>query len=112
MRRTSLAIAAALLLAHPARAGDPAPEQLRITVVDGEVLFRGTNLDLDDLRAALTATGRQSETLYFQIGPNAKSTYISRVLRVVQAAGFSKFAIVGPTSHEPVMTIDPDQRFD
>ncbi len=85
---------------------------LRITVVDGQVLFGGANLDVDELRAALAKAGRQSETLYFQVGPNAKSTYISQVLKAVQATGYAKLAIVGPTAPEPVLTVDPAKRFD
>ena len=108
----ALAFAAMLLLSHPAPAEDAARDQLRIAVVDGQVIFQGANLDVDALGAALARTGRQEETLSVQIGPKAKSAYISRVLRAVQAAGFSKFSIVGPTGSEPVLTVDPAARFD
>lgn len=99
----------AILAAHAARAED-AP--LRITVVDGQVIFAGANLDLDELRAALARTGRQNEILTFQVGPNAKSAYISRVLKAVRDAGFAKLSIVGPAGGSPVLTVDPSTKVD
>jgi biopolymer transport protein ExbD len=101
---------AALLLAGPIAAQTPEP--LRIVVVDGQVLFAGANLDIDELRAALVKSGRQDETLMFQVGPNAKSGYISQVLKAVKDAGFTKFSIVGPTNGRPVLTVDPAQKLD
>jgi biopolymer transport protein ExbD len=96
----------------PTHAGDAARPPLRIVVVDGQVVFGGANLDLDELRTALASSDHKDETLYFQVGPNAKSTYISQVLKVVKQAGFSKLAIVGPTGPETVLTIDPAARYD
>jgi biopolymer transport protein ExbD len=98
------ALIAILPFAHFAHADPPPP---RIVVLDGSVLFAGADLDLDELRSALAKTGRQDETLLFQVGPNAKSGYISRALKAVKDAGFSKFSIAGPTGGGPVLTVDP-----
>ncbi len=101
-----------MLFSRAAEAQPIPPDALRITVVDGQVLFQGGNFDVAELRAALAKTGRQNETLYFKVGPNAKSAYLGQVLRAVKEAGFSKLSILGPTGDSPVMTFDPSQIFD
>ncbi len=113
MRRAAWMLAACLALsAVPTGAQNVPSDALRIVVVDGQVLFRGANLDIEELRAALAKTGRQSETLYFQVGPNAKSAYLRQVLQALKDAGFSKLSILGPTSSSPVLNFDPSRGFD
>ena len=79
-----------------AKAEGESDRPLRIVVRDGVVLFQGANLDVDRLRSALAATGRQMEALTLQVGPNAKSAYIRQVLRAVSEAGFARISITGP----------------
>jgi len=100
------------LASSAARAQGIPADALRIVVVDGQVLFHGDNLDIAELRAALARTGRQGETLYFQVGPNAKSAYLTQVLQAVKEAGFAKLSIMGPTDASPVLTFDPSRPFD
>ena len=87
-------LAGILMLASSVRADDP--PQLRLVVHDGNVSFQGDNLDVEQLQAKLAASGRQTDPLYFQVGANAKSVFISRVLRAVRAAGFTHVVILGP----------------
>jgi hypothetical protein len=104
-----LALGCALLTATSVHAED---QSLRITVVDRQVIFAGANLDIEELRATLVRIGRQNEVLTFRVGPNAKSSYISEVLKVVRQAGYSKLSIVGPAGGQPAITVDPDKTFD
>jgi biopolymer transport protein ExbD len=83
------------LIAIPAYA-DRSTEPLTVTIEDGEVLFRGANLDLDQLKTQLAATGRQRERIYFRMGPHAKTAYTERVIAVIKAAGFSDIAVLPP----------------
>jgi biopolymer transport protein ExbD len=85
----------AVLIAGPAYP-DKSTEALTVTVEDGEVLFQGANLDLDQLKAQLVATGRQKERIYFRMGPHAKTAYIERVIAVIKGAGFSDIAVLPP----------------
>ncbi len=97
-----LAILLSLLFAiAPAYAADKTDaDRLTVTVRDGEVLFRGADLDVDELRSQLVATGRAGERVYVRIGPGAKSVYIDRVVKAIRAAGFADIAIVGPSGME------------
>jgi biopolymer transport protein ExbD len=95
MRRAASALLIACAIAlPPARADDAAG--LHVVVHDGDVIFQGVSMDVDQLQAKLATGGRQGDPLYFQVGSNAKSVYISRVLRAVRAAGFTHVVIVGP----------------
>jgi biopolymer transport protein ExbD len=87
---------AAVLIAVPARAADKPAEPLTLIVEDGDVLFQGANLDLDQLTAQLIATGRQKERIYFRMGPNAKTAYTQRVVEAIKAAGFADIAVQPP----------------
>ena len=87
---------AAVLIAIPARAADKPAEPLTVIVEDGDVLFQGANLDLDQLKAQLIATGRQKERVYFRMGPNAKTAYTKRVVAAIEAAGFHDIAVMPP----------------
>jgi biopolymer transport protein ExbD len=78
---------------------DP-PKPLKVIVGDGELLFGGENLDTDQLRAKLAATGRQSEKILLQIGSTAKTVYIHRAIDAIHAAGFGNIALVGPSGTE------------
>ena len=73
-----------------------ASEPLTVFIQDGEVLFEGKNLDTDQLTETLKATGRQTERIYFRMGPNAKTAYTKRVIAAIQAAGFADIAIMPP----------------
>jgi biopolymer transport protein ExbD len=69
---------------------------LTVFIQDGEVLFEGRNLDTDQLTETLKATGRQTERIYFRMGPTAKTAYTKRVIAAIQAAGFTDIAIMPP----------------
>ena len=92
----SLAIFALLVIALSARAGNKPAEPLTVIVEDGDVLFQGANLDLDQLKTQLAATGRQKERIYFRMGPNAKTAYTQSVVDVIKAAGFADIALQPP----------------
>jgi biopolymer transport protein ExbD len=94
-RGVKLAVAAALI-AGVARGDDKPAEPLTVIVEDGDVMFQGASLDLDQLTAELTATGRQRERVYFRMGPNAKTSYTRRVVEAIRAAGFSDIAVMPP----------------
>ena len=81
------------ILTTPAHA-DNAP--LTVFIQDGEVLFQGKTLDTDQLTETLKATGRQTERIYFRMGPTAKTAYTRRVIAAIQAAGFADIAIAPP----------------
>jgi len=95
-------IAAVLVCAAlvSADAQTEAPQPLKVIVRDGELLFGGENLDADQLRIKLAATGRQSEKILLQIGPTAKTVYIHRAIDAIHAAGFGNIALVGPSGTE------------
>jgi biopolymer transport protein ExbD len=76
------------------------PDRLTVFIHDGEVLFHGTELDLDQLKTQLTATGKQGARIYLRIGSSAKSVYVDRVVKTVQEAGFTDIAILGPSGME------------
>ena len=84
---------AALTAAPPARADD---QPLTVFIQDGEVLFQGMELDIDQLTEKLKATGRQKERIYFRMGPNAKTAYTKRVVAAIEAAGFTDIAVMPP----------------
>jgi biopolymer transport protein ExbD len=84
------------LIGVPAHADDKPAEPLTVVVEDGDVLFQGANLDLDQLKAQLAATGRQKERVYFRMGPNAKTAYTQRVVDAIKAAGFADIAVMPP----------------
>jgi len=88
--------AIAVLIAVPLRADDKSAAPLTIIVEDGDVLFQGANLDLDQLKTELAATGRQKERIYFRMGPNAKTAYTERVVAAIKAAGFTDIAVMPP----------------
>jgi biopolymer transport protein ExbD len=88
--------ALAVLAAVPLRAEDKPAEPLTVLVEDGDVLFQGSSLDLDQLKAQLAATGRQKERIYFRMGPNAKTAYTKRVVEAIKAAGFTDIAVMPP----------------
>lgn len=73
-----------------------APQPLTVIIEDGQVLFQGADLDLDELRMRLAQTGRQKERIYFRAGPNAKSAYVQRVIDTIKAAGFADIAVMPP----------------
>jgi biopolymer transport protein ExbD len=75
-------------------------DRLIVFIHDGEVLFHGAELDLDQLKAQLTATGKQGSKLYLRIGSSAKSVYVERVVKAVREAGFTDIAILGPSGME------------
>ena len=91
-------LALSLFLAAPAHADDPKP--LTVIIEDGDVLFQGANLDLDQLQARLTASGRQKEKIYFRVGPNAKTVFVQRVIDAIKAAGFADIGMVPPPGME------------
>jgi len=84
------------LIGGVTRADDKPAEPLTVIVEDGEVLFKGANLDLDQLKAQLAATGRQSERIYFRMGAHAKTAYTQRVVEAIKAAGFADIAVMPP----------------
>jgi biopolymer transport protein ExbD len=94
-RGARLAVVVALI-GGVARADNKPAEPLTVIVEDGDVLFQGASLDLDQLTAQLTATGRQKERVYFRMGPNAKTGYTQRVVEAIKAAGFSDIAVMPP----------------
>jgi biopolymer transport protein ExbD len=96
--RGLLLVVSLLAVTAPTLAQSPAP--LKVIVGDGELLFDGQNLDADQLRTRLAATGRQAEKILLQIGPTAKTVYIHRALDAIHAAGFGNIALVGPTGVE------------
>ena len=103
MSRLLLGLFAALLLfpaLGPANAQTDPPKPLKVIVSDGELLFGGENLDADQLRTKLAATGRQSEKILLQIGPTAKTVYIRRAIDAIHAAGFGNIGLVGPSGAE------------
>jgi biopolymer transport protein ExbD len=87
----ALFIAAAVIA--PARADD---QPLTVFIQDGEVLFQGVELNTDQLTEKLKATGRQTERIYFRMGPNAKTAYTKRVIAAIEAAGFTDIAVMPP----------------
>ncbi len=78
------------------RAEDSASGPLIVFIQDGEVLFQGKALDIDQLTETLKATGRQKERIYFRMGPNAKTAYTKRVIAAIEAAGFTDIAVMPP----------------
>ncbi len=103
MSRLLLGLLAALLLFPPlgvVHAQTELPKPLKVIVGDGELLFGGENLDTDQLRTKLAATGRQAEKILLQIGPTAKTVYIHRAIDAIHAAGFGNIALVGPSGTE------------
>jgi len=80
------------------------PQPLTVIIEDGQVLFQGADLDLDELKSKLAATGRQKERVYFRVGPNAKSAYVQRVIDTIKAAGFADIAVMPP----PGLGKDPE----
>jgi biopolymer transport protein ExbD len=87
---------AAGLMFSTAYAEDKAAPPLTVIIEDGQVLFQGADLDLDELKSKLAATGRQKERVYFRVGPNAKSAYVQRVIDTIKAAGFADIAVMPP----------------
>lgn len=87
------ALFAALTAIAPAHADD---QPLTVFIQDGEVLFQGVELDVDQLTEKLKATGRQKERIYFRMGPNAKTAYTKRVIAAIEAAGFTDIAVMPP----------------
>ena len=87
------ALFAACIALSPARADD---QPLIVFIQDGEVLFQGAELDVDQLTEKLKATGRQKERIYFRMGPNAKTAYTMRVVAAIEAAGFTDIAVMPP----------------
>jgi biopolymer transport protein ExbD len=83
-----------LLIFSNAQAADE--PLLTVLIQDGQVLFQGADLDLDELKAKLAATGRQKERVYFRVGPNAKSAFVQRVIDTIKAAGFADIAVMPP----------------
>ena len=94
LRAFAWAALLALLTAFlPARADD---QPLTVFIQDGEVLFQGRELDVEQLTETLKATGRQKERIYFRMGPNAKTAYAKRVVAAIAAAGFTDIAVMPP----------------
>lgn len=85
----------AVLIAGPTYA-DKSTEPLAVVIEDGEVLFQGASLDLDQLKTQLVATGRQKERIYFRMGPHATTAYTERVIAAIKAAGFADIAVLPP----------------
>jgi biopolymer transport protein ExbD len=100
--RTCLCVwlAVLILVAVPSRAADQAAAPLTVFIEDGEVLFQGADLDLGELKAKLTATGRQKDRIYFRMGPNAKTAYVEQVIEAIKAAGFNDIAVAAPPGIE------------
>ncbi len=90
----------AALIAAPTIAHAAEPDRLIVVIHDGEVVFNGADLDLDQLKAQLTATGKQGARVYLRIGASATSVYVDRVVKAVREAGFADIAIVGPSGME------------
>ena len=93
----ALAVCLTLGVAH---AQTPEPSPLKVIVSDGALLFGGQNLEADQLKEKLAATGRQSEKILLQVGPTAKTVYIRRAIAAIHAAGFGNIALVGPSGTE------------
>jgi biopolymer transport protein ExbD len=91
-----LAALAAGLVISAAQADDKPAPSLTVIIEDGEVLFQGAALDLDQLKTQLAATGRQKERIYFRMGPHAKTAYTERVIAAIKAAGFTDIAVLPP----------------
>ena len=98
--RKLLAAFAVFLALGAVQAQTPEQKPLKVIVGDGELLFGGENLETDQLKAKLAATGRQSEKILLQIGPTAKTVYIHRAIEAIHAAGFGTIALVGPSGTE------------
>ena len=96
MRASARLAIVAVLISISANAADKPAEPLTVIVEDGDVLFQGANLDLDQLKTQLAATGRQKERIYFRMGPNAKTAYTQRVVDAIKAAGFADIAVMPP----------------
>ena len=79
-----------------AQADDKSAPPLTVLIEDGEVQFQGANLDLEQLKSQLAATGRQKERIYFRMGPHAKTAYTERVIDTIKAAGFTDIAVMPP----------------
>ena len=94
MRALAWAALFAALIAIAAAHADDQP--LTVFIQDGEVLFQGMELDIDQLTEKLKATGRQKERIYFRMGPNAKTAYTKRVIAAIEAAGFTDIAVMPP----------------
>ncbi len=90
-----MALAAGLMFST-AQADDKGAPPLTVLIEDGEVVFQGAALDLDQLKAQLAATGRQKERIYFRMGPHAKTAYTERVIDTIKAAGFTDIAVLPP----------------
>jgi len=84
---------AVLTAPAPARADD---QPLTVFIQDGDVVFQGMELDIDQLTEKLKATGRQTERIYFRMGPNAKTAFTKRVVAAIEAAGFTDIAVMPP----------------
>jgi biopolymer transport protein ExbD len=91
-----LAALAVGLMFSTAHADDKAAPPLTVIIEDGQVLFEGASLDLDQLKTRLAATGRQKERSYFRMGPHAKTAYTERVIDTIKAAGFTDIAVMPP----------------
>jgi biopolymer transport protein ExbD len=100
LRGLLAALAICATLGSAANAQIEPVKPLKVIVSDGELLFGGENLDTDQLRAKLAATGRQSEKILLQVGPTAKTIYIHRAIDAIHAAGFGNIALVGPSGTE------------
>ena len=104
VRRTLWLLAFAFALSFPAHAADT-PKPLTVTIMDGEVVLDGANLDLDELGDRLKASGRQAERIYCHAGANAKTVYLNRVFAAIHKAGFADIVLVSPNG--AIMQIDP-----
>ena len=94
LRAFACAVLFAVLIAPaPARADD---QPLTVFIQDGDVVFQGMELDIDQLTEKLKATGRQTERIYFRMGPNAKTAFTKRVVAAIEAAGFTDIAVMPP----------------
>jgi biopolymer transport protein ExbD len=78
-------------------------DRLTVMIRDGEVLFHGVELDVDQLQSQLTASGLQGSRIYLRLGSGAKSVYIDRVVKAIRSAGFTDIVLLGPSGMEKAL---------
>jgi biopolymer transport protein ExbD len=78
-------------------------DRLTVMVRDGEVLFHGAALDVDQLQSQLTASGLQGSRIYLRLGSGAKSVFIDRVVKAIRSAGFTDIVLLGPSGMEKAL---------
>ena len=94
-------LAVSLSLARVAAAEDT--ERLTVMIRDGEVLFHGAELDVEQLQSQLTASGLQGSRVYVRLASGANSVFIDRVVSAIRSAGFTDIILLGPSGMEKAL---------